>query len=134
MTQSQILIVNADSSTQSLLASMLQSLGHAIEDAPNDRAAVRRLERGGVNLVVSAIDPADPDSLELLSYLRRKHSKVPTLLLFADATCEKAREASRAGATVLRYPTPATELRASVTQALASLRETNPGAPSADPR
>ena len=129
-TQPQILIVHPDPSAQSLLASMLQSLGLGIEEAPNDRMAVRRLERGGVNLVVSAIDPADPDALELLTYLRRKHSRIPTLLLFADATCEKAREAARAGATVLRYPTPATELRASVTQALAPMRESTPGAPS----
>ena len=132
MTQPLILIVHPDPSAQSLLASMLQSLGLGIEEAPNDRMAVRRLERGGVNLVVSAIDPRDPDSLELLSYLRRKHSRIPTLLLFADATCEKAREATRAGATVLRYPAPATELRASVTQALAAWRETTPGAPSTD--
>ena len=118
MIQAHILIVNSDAPTQSLLTSMLQSLGHTIEDVPNDRVAVRRLERGGVHLVISAVDPADPDALELLSYLRRKHVKTPVLLLFTSLTCERAREATKLGGTVLRYPTPATELRAAVTQAL----------------
>ena len=118
MTQAQILIVNADGSTQSLLSSMLQSLGVVIEDVPNDRAAVRRLEKGGVHLVIASVDPADPDALELLSYVRRKHSKIPVLLLFNNVACDRARESARMGATVLRYPTPANELRAAVMQAL----------------
>ena len=85
---------------------MLQSLGHAIEEAANDRAALRRVERGNVGLVISAVDPADPEALELTSYLRRKHPRVPVLLLFANPACDRAREATRLGATVLRYPAP----------------------------
>ncbi len=127
--QANILIVNSDPSTQSLLASMLQSLGHSIEDAQNDRAAVRRLERGGIHLVISAVDPVDPDALELLSYLRRKHAKTPILLLFPNLTCDRAREATKLGGTVLRYPTPATELRASVMQALEASQEVRTTAP-----
>jgi two-component system response regulator HydG len=126
MNQSLILIIHPDPSAQSLLASILQSLGHAIEEAANDRAALRRVERGGVNLIIAAIDPTDPDSLELLGYVRRKHSGIPAILLFADPTCSRGREALRLGATVLRYPTPATELRAAVTQALRVWREVAP--------
>ncbi len=126
MSQSQILIVHPESSTQSLLASMLQSLGHGIEEAANDRAALRRVERGSVGLVISAVDPADPEVLELTSYVRRKHPRVPILLLFANPACDRAREATRLGATVLRYPAPAMELRASVTQALQVLRDSAP--------
>ena len=126
MTQSQILIVHPDPSSQSLLASMLQSLGHGIEEAANDRAALRQVERGSVGLVLSAVDPADPDAMELTSYLRRKHSKVPVILLFANPSCDRAREATRQGATVLRYPAPANELRAAVTQALQVWRDGTP--------
>jgi DNA-binding NtrC family response regulator len=126
MTQSLILIIHPDPSAQSLLASILQSLGHGIEEVANDRSALRRVERGGVGLILSAIDPADPDSLELLAYVRRKHTHVPAVLLFADPSCNRAREATRLGATVLRYPTPATELRAAVTQALRVWREAPP--------
>ncbi len=123
MTQSQILIVHPDPSAHSLLASMLQSLGHGIEEAANDRAALRRVERGNVGLIISAVDPADPDALELTSYIRRKHAKVPVILLFANPSCDRAREATRLGAAVLRYPAPANELRATVTQALQVWRD-----------
>ena len=105
---------------------MLQSLGHGIEEAANDRAALRRVERGNVGLVLSAVDPADPDALELTSYLRRKHTRVPVILLFANPSCERAREATRLGAAVLRYPAPANELRATVTQALQVWRDDAP--------
>jgi two-component system response regulator HydG len=126
MSQSQILIVHPEPSAQSLLASMLQSLGHGIEEAANDRAALRRVERGSVGLVLSAVDPADPEALELTSYLRRKHPRVPVILLFANPACDRAREATRLGATVLRYPAPAIELRAAVTQALQVWRDASP--------
>ncbi len=133
MTQSQILIVHPESSTQSLLASVLQSLGHGIEEAANDRAALRRVERGSVGLVISAVDPADPEALELTSYLRRKHPRTPILLLFSNPSCDRAREAIRLGATVLRYPAPAMELRASVTQALQIWADSMPAAPAPSP-
>jgi DNA-binding NtrC family response regulator len=123
MNQYQILIVHPDPSAQSLLASMLQSLGHGLEDAVNDRVAVRRVDKGGVHLVISGVDPNDPDALELLAYLRRKHSKIPVILLFSNSGCDKAREAARLGATVLRYPAPATEFRAAVTQGLESWQD-----------
>jgi two-component system, NtrC family, response regulator HydG len=129
MSQYQILIVHPDPSAQSLLASMLQSLGHGLEDAPNDRAAVRRVDRGGIHLVISGVDPNDPDALELLAYLRRKHSKVPVILLFSNSGCDKAREASRLGATVLRYPAPATEFRAAVTQGLENWQDASMSSP-----
>ena len=46
---------------------MLKSLGHEIDEAANDRVAVRLMERGGVDLMLAGVDPADADALELLS-------------------------------------------------------------------
>jgi two-component system response regulator HydG len=118
MSQARILIVHPEPSILALLGSMLQSLGHQIDEASNDRAAVRRLERGGIDLMIAGVDPFDPEAMELLSYSRRKHSQIPVILLFPGPNPEKAREATRMGAaTVLRFPMPATELRAAVTQA-----------------
>ena len=118
MNQARVLIVHPEPSILALLGSMLQSLGHQIEEASNDRAAVRRLDRGGIDLMIAGVDPFDPEALELLSYSRRKHNQVPVVLLFPGPNPEKAREATRMGATtVLRFPMPATELRAAVTQA-----------------
>lgn len=102
---------------------MLKSLEHTIEEAANDRVAVRLLERGGVDLVLAGVDPTDPEGLELLAYMRRKHRQVPMIVLFASANLDRAREALRMGAlTVLKYPVPATELRAAVTQALGPIK------------
>jgi DNA-binding NtrC family response regulator len=118
MSQARILIVHPEPSILALLGSMLQSLGHQIDEASNDRAAVRRLERGGIDLMIAGVDPFDPEAMELLSYSRRKHPSIPVVLLFPGPNPEKAREATRMGAaTVLRFPMPATELRAAVTQA-----------------
>jgi two-component system response regulator HydG len=118
MSQARVLIVHPEPTILALLGSMLQSLGHQIDEASNDRAAVRRMERGGIDLIIAGIDPFDPEALELLSFSRRKHPQVPVILLFPGPHPERAREATRMGATaVLKFPMPATELRAAVTQA-----------------
>ncbi|MFO0950954.1 MAG: sigma 54-interacting transcriptional regulator [Isosphaeraceae bacterium] len=132
MSQPRILIVHPDPPSLALLSSMLKSLGHVIEEAANDRVAVRLMERGGIDMVLAGVDPADPEALELLTYVRRKHRHVPAILLFPTPSPERAKEALRLGAlAVLRYPVPATELRAAVTQALGTLpaRPAEPATP-----
>src|SRR5262249_48729173 len=102
-----------------LLTSMLKSLGYLIEEATNDRMAVRLMERDHIDLVLAGVDPGDGDALELLTYVRRKHREVPVVLLFPRLHPERAQEALRLGAmAVLKYPVPAAELRAAVLQAL----------------
>ena len=119
MRKFRILIVCPEPQGLSLLTSMLKSLGHIIEEAPTDRAAVRFMERNPINLVLASVDPGDPEALELLTYVRRKLSYVPVILMFARVHPERAKEALRLGAmAVLKYPVPAAELRAAVLQAL----------------
>ena len=119
MSQPRILIVHPDPSSLALLSSMLKSLGHVIDEAANDRVAVRLLERGGVDMILAGVEPGDVEAMELLAYVRRKHRHVPVILLFPKPDSDRTREALRLGAlAVLRYPVPATELRAAVTQAL----------------
>jgi two-component system response regulator HydG len=119
MNENRILIVHPDSSARTLLASMLQTLAVRLEEAPNDPAAVRRLERGGVDVIVAGVEPEDPDCLELLHYMKRKFPALPVILLFSVGDAERTREARQRGAdAVLRFPLPATQLRAAVSQAL----------------
>ena len=119
MRKFRILIVCPEPQGLSLLTSMLKSLGHLIEEAPTDRAAVRFMERNPINLVLASVDPGDAEALELLSYVRRKHSDVPVILMFGRVHPDRAKEALRLGAmAVLKYPVPAAELRAAVLQAL----------------
>ena len=114
-----ILILYPDPAGLALLTSMLKSLGHAIEEATTDRAAVRSMERNDIDLVLAGVDPLDAEALELLMYVRRKHREVPVILLFPRLHPERAKEALRLGAmAVLKYPVPAAELRAAVLQAL----------------
>ncbi len=131
MSQNRILLVHPEPSVRALLTSMLRTLGCHIEEASNDRVAVRKLDQAPVDLVLAACEPADPEALELLAYLHRKHPRVPCVLLFAAPHPDRVREALDEGAaSVLRYPLPADALRAAVAQALGL---TEP-APSAAPR
>jgi len=124
-----ILILYPDPAGLALLTSMLKSLGHVIEEATNDRVAVRLMERNNIDLVLAGVDPLDNEALELLTYVRRKHREVPVILLFPRLHSERAKEALRLGAmAVLKYPVPAAELRAAVLQAL-ELCEARPPEP-----
>ncbi len=119
MNQTRILIVHHDPSVGKLMTSMLQTLGHKIDEAPNDRVAVRMLEQAPANLVLAGAEPDHPDALEFLTCLRRKYPHMPVILLFPGPHPERARDAMvRGAAAVLRFPLPATGLRAAVAQAL----------------
>src|SRR3954465_4477032 len=119
MRKFRILIVCPEPEGLALLTSMLKSLGHLIEEAATDRAAVRLMERDTVNLVLASVDPGDAEALELLAYVRRKHAGIPVILMFPRMHPDRAKEALRMGAmAVLKYPVPAAELRAAVLQAL----------------
>ncbi len=102
-----------------LLSSMLQTMNCRIEEAPNDRAAVRKLEHASTDAVLAGCDPMDSEALELLAYLRRKHPEVPCVLLFNEPHPDRVREALTWGASsVLKFPLPANSLRAAMAQAL----------------
>lgn len=119
MSTIRILLVHSDPTVLDLLRSMLQSLGQPLEEADSDRAAVKFLERSTADVVVAGIDPADPDGLELLLYLRRKFARIPVILLFSAPHADRCKEAITRGATcVLRLPITAIQLRAAVAQAL----------------
>ena len=120
MSRARILVVHPDPSALTLLSSILKALGHEIDEAANDRVALRLMERGGVDLMLAGVDPTDADERQLLSYMRRKHRAVPVILLFSTTMPERVKEALGLGTlAVLKYPVPAHELRAAVTQVLA---------------
>jgi two-component system response regulator HydG len=129
MQKLRILILYPDPAGLGLLTSMLKSLGHAIEEATTDRAAVRLIERNDVDLVLAGVDPLDAEALELLMFVRRKHREIPVILLFPRLHPDRAKEALKLGAAaVLKYPVPAGELRAAVLQALEMCESRSPHA------
>jgi two-component system response regulator HydG len=119
MCRFRFLILYPDPAGLALLTSMLKSPGHLIEEAADHRVAARLLERGDIDLVLAGVDPSDGDAREWLKSMRRQHREVPVILLCSRLHPERATEALRLGAAaVLRYPVPAAELRAAVSQAL----------------
>ena len=130
MRQNRVLLVHPEASVRALLTSMLQTLDCQIEEASSDRVAVRKLDPAPVDLVLAACEPADPEALDLLAYLHRKHPNVPCVLLFASPHPDRVRVALDEGAaSVLRYPLPADALRAAVAQALGLTGPAPSGAP-----
>jgi DNA-binding NtrC family response regulator len=124
-----LLIVHPDPSARALLGSMLGlaptpdgcGSGYRILEVASDRQAVGALHRQGVDLVLAALDPADPDAWELLEYLRRTSPRLPVLLLDPAPQPERSRDAQRRGAAaLLRFPPSAAELRAAVAGALSA--------------
>ncbi len=121
MNQIRILIVHPDPSARALLTSMLQALDVELELADSDRVAARLLEQqtGCCDVLIVGVDPEDDDGLELLHYSKRKFPNLPVVLLFSVASAERAREARVRGASaILKFPLPATHLRAALAQAI----------------
>lgn len=125
MSQIRLLIVHPDASTRGLMASMLRSLGHRIDEAEHERMAVRQLDHHPVDLVLVDCDPSEPGvefaptAIEFLSLVRRKYPQTRVLLVGSQQQADRPREAMVRGASaVLRYPMPANQLRAAVAQAL----------------
>ena len=113
---------------------MLKSLGYIIEEAANDRTAVKLMERNDIDLVLAGVNPLDSEALELLKYVRASIARSLVILLFSRLHPERAKEALRLGAmSVLKYPVPASELRAAVLQALelCGARTSEPAIPAA---
>jgi len=118
MTYHKLLLVHPDPLGAAMLCSMIRPLGLSLDEAEDDRTAARRLDQGPA-LLLAAVNPSDPDALELLIYARRRHPEIPVLLLFPAHDAGRADEALRLGATaVMKFPCPPAELRTAVAVAL----------------
>ena len=119
--RTRLLLVHPEPQALAMLTSMLEPLGCIVIEATTDRRAIRLLSPE-VGLALIAIDPADPEALELVAYIRRKLPAIPILLFWLTPHPERAHQALRLGAhEVLRFPMPAQELRAAVALALVTV-------------
>ena len=97
MTRTRVLLVHTNPATLAALRAMLPSAGFEIVEAHSDRTAANLL-RNPPALVVHAVDPGDPDALELLAYVRRKQPTTPVILLFDGSHPDRPRQAVEMGA------------------------------------
>jgi DNA-binding NtrC family response regulator len=96
---------------------MLRSPEFEVIEATSDRTAVRML-RTPPGLVLYGVDPDQPDALESLSDVCRKHPQTPFILLVASHPDHYSRALPRGAVAVLEFPLPAYRLQAAVVQVL----------------
>ncbi len=95
-------------------------MGHKIEEALGEEAVLAMLDQCRADLLLVSSDSAeDLDPIHLLGQVRRKYPKLPVLMFTSEPRADRAREVMLRGATsVLRFPMPANQFRAVVSQAL----------------
>lgn len=116
----QLVIVHPENSVRALMSSMLRSMGHKIEEAVGEQGVLDLIEERRADLLLVSSDRvAGLDPLNLLSQVRRKYPHLPVLMFTSEPKADRAREVMLRGArSVLRFPIPANQLRAVVSQAL----------------
>jgi len=118
MTDTNLLILHPEPAAPAMLAPMLRALGHEhIEATPYSRARRSLPDRPG--LVLLGVDPIEPETMRLLGNLCRGNQALPFIVLFTGSPPRSLGQRLSTEATaVLRFPLPATQLQAAVTQAL----------------
>jgi DNA-binding NtrC family response regulator len=115
-----ILCVDDDEPLRKVLCAQLGQAGYRARGVGSGEAALALLERDRVDLVITDLrmDPG-MDGLALLRELRRRAPEVPTIMISAHGTVEKAVEAMKAGAReLLMKPFARDEVRAVVARVL----------------
>jgi len=93
-----LLVVDDDRQQREMLAGLLGDLGHDARACPDGATALRAVEAGGVDAVLSDLRMPGMSGLELLARARAANPRVEFVLLTAHGTIETAVEAIKAGA------------------------------------
>lgn len=93
-----VLIVDDEPNVRSTLESTFLLDGFSVLTAADGEAALARLERGGVDLVVSDLQMPGLDGQGLLRAMRERDDATPLIFLTAHGSVEKAVAAVREGA------------------------------------
>jgi DNA-binding NtrC family response regulator len=93
----QILIVDDDRTQAATLARMLGLEGYRTRVAESGAEALREVERGGVDLVLTDLEMPGMDGMELFRRLRQDRPELPVMVVTAPGTIETAIEAVRDG-------------------------------------
>ncbi len=111
-----VLVVDDEREIAELVAETLGRDGYEVEAVTGGRAALARLARGGIDLVVSDLRMPDVDGTVLIEALRTPNGSSPRLILITgDALGAGMNEAVReAGLPVLEKPLDLAALRREV--------------------
>ena len=108
---SHILLVEDDTTTRQILASVLEEVGYRVTTAPGGAEALHLLKQQSFDVVVSDIRMREIDGVEVLNGARRLRPPPEVILLTGYGSLETALAALRAGAfNYLLKPCISTEL------------------------
>ena len=114
-----VLVVDDDDLSREMLAEVLARDGHAVALAADGSEALRRLESGRFDLVISDVQMARTSGFELLAAIGRSHPETPVILVTAYADPRAAMDAvSHGAADYLTKPVAIVQLRATIARAL----------------
>ena len=93
-----VLVVDDEIKNAELVAAELRDAGFKAEHVGGGAEAIRRMESGGIDAVVTDLRMRPPDGLALLATIRERWPATTVVLMTAYATLETAREALKLGA------------------------------------
>jgi two-component system response regulator AtoC len=98
MTPQRILVVDDEPKMQRVLEIMLRKMGHEVVCANNGNDALRELQAGPVELIISDLRMPGMDGMEMLQTLRKQGVDIPVIIMTAFGTIESAVDAMKLGA------------------------------------
>ena len=93
-----VLIVDDEKNIRATLARGMRLSGYRTEEAGNGLEALRVLDEGGIDLVVLDVQMPEMGGLELLAAMRERRLSIPTIVLTAHGSIERAVSAVKLGA------------------------------------
>jgi two-component system response regulator PilR (NtrC family) len=93
-----ILIVDDELSMREFLAILLEREGYQTVSAANAAEAVKLMEQGGIDLVISDVQMPGLNGIELLAQIKDKSPETAVLMMTAFSAAEQAVEAMKLGA------------------------------------
>ena len=121
-----VLCVGDDGDVVQLMQRVFRNDGHDVEQASHPTPALERINRGGVDAVILALDPRRSSAMEFLREVNRLADPPPVVYVTATTEMQVAFEALKAGAAsfVVRTSGPDfnVQLLAALHQSLAQAR------------